>query len=80
VVVPYLGYDLGCHVCRFNSRRASSNREKNREFFILGHLAPAKGHEPKDIEAFEPNSLDIGTGKFCSKNREILKKREFSLL
>jgi hypothetical protein len=49
-------------------------------FSILGHLAPAEGHEPKDIEAIEPNSLDIGTGKFCSKNREIQKEREFSLL
>jgi len=45
-------------------------------FSILG----AEGHEPKDIEAFEPNSLGIGTGKFCSKNREIQKKKESSLL
>jgi hypothetical protein len=54
-------------------------REKNREFFdVRGHSAYQQACESNDFGAFQPNSLNIGTGKVSAKNREFQKTiREF---
>ncbi len=42
-----------------------ANREKNREFFdFVAPRANRRPTMPNDIRAFEPNSLNIGTGNF----------------
>ncbi len=45
-----------------------ANREKNREFLqFRGNSHFQKACEPNDFEAFQPNSLNIGTRKFCER-------------